>query len=76
MSKKNKKETYAADNVTLTNAPEDEEYTIRTNTSFINPLKTNQYYPGDSVDQHKELEENNRDIAREEIRQQNENNSL
>lgn len=74
--KKRIKKNYAADNVTLTNAPEDEEITIHTNLSSINPLKTNQYYPGDSVEQHKNLEEANRDLAQDELRQQNENNSI
>ncbi|MBU9723740.1 hypothetical protein [Bacillus alkalicola] len=78
MRKKDAKETgnYAADKVTLTDTPTEAEYTIRTDTSSRDPLNTNQYYPGDSVNEHKNLEEANRDIAREEIRQQNENNSL
>ncbi|MDQ0256073.1 hypothetical protein J2S74_003472 [Evansella vedderi] len=76
MKGNNKKKTYAADNVTLTNTPEDQEITIHTNMSSRNPLKTNQYYPGDAVDEHKGLEEANRDLAQDELRQQNENNSL
>ena len=68
------KKSFAADNVTLTNAPNDEEYTVNTDTSSRNPLKSNEYYPGDSVDQHKEIEEANLNLAKEELQQQNENN--
>ncbi|MBU9712856.1 hypothetical protein [Evansella tamaricis] len=74
--KKGKNNSFAADHSTLTDTPTEAEYTVRTDTSSRDPLESNQYYPGDSVNEHKNLEEANRDLAKEELRQQNENNSL
>ncbi|XJZ25792.1 hypothetical protein ACF5W4_10255 [Bacillota bacterium Lsc_1132] len=53
----------------LTNAPRRSQITINTGGEFpnSNPL------PGDSVEEHKDLEEANTIIAGDEIRQQNEN---
>ena len=53
----------------LTTAPKNEQLTINTGAVFPN-LKN---VPGDSVDEHKFLEEANTIIAGDEIRQQNEN---
>lgn len=69
MNKKNE----AEGKPTLTNAPTEEEITIASDVSTYAPRNTNQYYPGDSLDQHKEYEEANLNIAEEEIKQQNEN---
>lgn len=52
-----------------TNAPKKQQVTINTGGTFPN-LKN---IPGDSVDEHKALEEANVIIAQDEIRQQNEN---
>ncbi|OLO27565.1 hypothetical protein BTR23_19800 [Alkalihalophilus pseudofirmus] len=68
-----KKKNYAQDNPTLTNTPQKEEYTIRSDMSSYAPNNTNAYYAGDSVNKHKEQEEANEGIAGEEIKQQNEN---
>lgn len=53
----------------LTNAPKNKEATVENGTSFPN-LKN---VAGDSVDEHKELEEANIIITGDEIKQQNEN---
>ncbi|SDZ10981.1 hypothetical protein SAMN05421736_106112 [Evansella caseinilytica] len=76
MKAKKNKCSFAADKVTLTSAPEEREMTVNTKVSSLNPLHSNQYYPGDSVDAHQELEEANLDLAEDELRQQNENNAL
>jgi hypothetical protein len=76
LAKKQKKESFAANEVTLTNTPVDEEITVSTETSPRAPFNTNKYYPGDSVNEHKEIEEMNLDLAKEELKQQNENNAL
>ncbi|UTR08658.1 hypothetical protein MM300_11875 [Evansella sp. LMS18] len=76
MAKKQKKESFAANKITLTNTPVDEEITVSTETSSRDPFNTNKYYPGDSVNEHKEIEEMNLDLAKEELKQQNENNAL
>ncbi|WP_216829429.1 hypothetical protein [Alkalihalobacterium elongatum] len=68
-----KRKNIAEDKPTLTNAPENEEYTIRSDVSSYSPQNTNPYYAGDSVNEHKEQEEANQGIAGEEIKQQNEN---
>jgi hypothetical protein len=51
----------------LTNAPNERSIVIE---SALNEKKP---YPGDSVDEHKQLEEMNRFITGEEIKQQNDN---
>ncbi|ADU28557.1 hypothetical protein [Evansella cellulosilytica] len=76
MSTTKKGKTFAADQKTLTNTPERREFTVASDISSENPFKSNAYYPGDSVNEHKELEKANLDIAEDELRQQNENNSL
>ncbi|WP_257352043.1 hypothetical protein [Pseudalkalibacillus decolorationis] len=48
------------------------EYTL-TDTSFINAFDINDSKPGDSVDEHSNMEEANEVIANKEIGQQNEN---
>ncbi|PLT27649.1 hypothetical protein [Peribacillus deserti] len=53
----------------LTQAPKKTELTIETDDSFPNPKN----YPGDSVNEHKELELGNAIIGAKEIGQQNEN---
>ncbi|MBU8908375.1 hypothetical protein [Desertibacillus haloalkaliphilus] len=54
----------------LTDTPKDEELTIKSDLNSKNPFKTTgSYYPGDSVNEHKELEEANAEIAQEEIQQ-------
>ncbi|WP_026695004.1 hypothetical protein [Peribacillus kribbensis] len=53
----------------LTQAPKKKEFTIETHDTFPNPKN----YPGDSVEEHKELEQANSIIAAKEIGQQNEN---
>ncbi|GHH98380.1 hypothetical protein [Neobacillus kokaensis] len=53
----------------LTTAPKKQEITINNGNVFPN-LKN---IPGDSVDEHKQLEEANAIITGDEIRQQNEN---
>jgi hypothetical protein len=58
-----KKENY------LTNAPKKVQVTINNGSIFPNSKNV----PGDSVDQHKSLEEANSIITGDEIRQQNEN---
>lgn len=54
----------------LTDAPKQPNITINTAESIINHSK---YYPGDSVNAHKNLEEANAIIGGDEIKQQNEN---
>lgn len=61
-----KKETY------LTNAPKENKITIDNDGNFPN-LKN---VTGDSVNEHKNLEEANLIIAQKELGQQNENNAL
>lgn len=68
MANENKKQV-----TPLTNTPREKEYTIRTDPSSYNLFNTTSYYPGDSVNEHKELEEANEDIATEEIKQQHNN---
>jgi hypothetical protein len=51
----------------LTNAPNDRNIVIESELIEKKP------YPGDSVDGHKQLEEMNRSITGEEIKQQNNN---
>ncbi|MFV8829221.1 hypothetical protein [Alkalihalobacterium sp. APHAB7] len=68
-----KKKNMAENKPTLTNTPEREEYTIRSDVSSYAPQNSNPYYAGDSVNEHKEQEEANQGIAGEEIKQQNEN---
>lgn len=54
----------------LTHAPKNEKVTVTTNNSYPN-LKN---YPGDSVNEHEQLETANAIIAEGEIGQQRENN--
>ncbi|MED4204015.1 hypothetical protein [Neobacillus mesonae] len=53
----------------LTTAPKQQQITLNNGNSYPN-LKN---IPGDSVDEHKQLEEANTIITGDEIRQQNEN---
>nr|WP_263326144.1 hypothetical protein [Neobacillus sp. Marseille-Q6967] len=53
----------------LTTAPKESQVTINNGSIFPNQKNV----PGDSVDEHKSLEEANTMIAGDEIRQQNEN---
>ncbi|MGG5253997.1 hypothetical protein ACQYAD_10930 [Neobacillus sp. SM06] len=53
----------------LTNAPKQTEITIQTGGAYPNQ----KHLPGDSVEEHKYLEEANALIAGDEIRQQNKN---
>jgi len=57
----------------LTNTPNKEEFTIRTDVNPKDLFHTTAYYAGDAVNEHKELEEANQIVGEEEIKQQNEN---
>ncbi|WP_147534848.1 hypothetical protein [Bacillus marasmi] len=54
----------------VTTAPKQETFTIQIDSAVSNPKSI----PGDSVDEHKQLEVANSIIAGDEIKQQNENN--
>ncbi|WP_096201558.1 hypothetical protein [Bacillus sp. FJAT-45350] len=59
----------------LTDTPEQEEITIRSDINPKAPRSTTPYYGGDSVDQYNELKEANESfVADKELGQQNENN--
>ncbi|MFC3882199.1 hypothetical protein ACFOU2_01120 [Bacillus songklensis] len=60
----------------LTDTPLNPEISIRSDLNSENPFGSRSYYAGDSVDEHKKLEEANQYIAEEELQQQNDNNSL
>ncbi|TLS38164.1 hypothetical protein [Pseudalkalibacillus caeni] len=57
----------------ITNTPLNPEMTMRTDLNSKNVFGTEEYYPGDSVEQHKYMEESNEYIAEKEIAQQREN---
>lgn len=61
---RDKKEDY------LTTAPKKQQVTINTGDTFPDPKKN---IPGNSVDEHRNLEQANAIIAQNEIGQQNEN---
>lgn len=54
----------------LNNAPKDAEFTIRTD---VGSIVKDEFYPGGSVAEHKQLESANEVIGGDEIKQQNEN---
>jgi hypothetical protein len=56
-----------------TNTPLNMTYSVRTDLSSENPFNTTSYYAGDSVNEHKDLEESNQYIAQKELGQENEN---
>lgn len=56
-----------------TNTPLNMTYTIRTDLNSENPFNTSSVYAGDSVNEHKNLEESNQLIAEDELGQQQEN---
>ncbi|WP_075981688.1 hypothetical protein [Bacillus massilinigeriensis] len=56
----------------LTNAPKEQKMTIKTDQAFPNLKRVH----GDSIAEHKHLEEGNAIIAQKELGQQNENNAL
>jgi hypothetical protein len=56
-----------------TNTPLNMTYSIRSDLNSENPFHTTSYYAGDSVNEHKDLEESNEYIDQKEIGQQNEN---
>lgn len=54
----------------ITNAPKDAEFTIRTD---VGSIVKDEFYPGGSVAEHKQLESANELIGSDEVKQQNEN---
>ncbi|MGG1573392.1 hypothetical protein [Fictibacillus sp. NRS-1165] len=68
MEKKQQKTTE-----TLTNAPEQKEFTIASGLNPKHPLGSDAYSPGDSVEEHKQIESTNLYLNEGEISQQNNN---
>jgi hypothetical protein len=60
----------------LTDTPLNPEMSIRSDLNSEDPFGSRSYYAGDSVDEHKKMEEANQSIAEAELQQQNDNNSL
>ncbi|MCK6256522.1 hypothetical protein M1K46_06525 [Fictibacillus sp. WQ 8-8] len=57
----------------ITNAPDEKEFSIATGLNSKHPLGSDAYAPGDSVDEHKNLESANLYLDEGEISQQNNN---
>jgi hypothetical protein len=70
------KEKITKDKVTAeipSNTPLNMTYSVRTDLNSENPFNTTSYYAGDSVDEHKDLEEANDYFNEKELGQENEN---
>lgn len=67
-----KKKVEQSDQI-LTTAPKEREFGVATDVNTKNPLDSQQYYPGDSVNEHKNIEDVNLYMDEGEISQQNNN---
>ncbi|MCU9614484.1 hypothetical protein OEV98_13140 [Caldibacillus lycopersici] len=58
----------------LTDTPQEEKVSVSTEMNSRYPLQAQHYYPGDSVNEHKNIEEANIMLSEGEVGQQRENN--